>query len=264
MDARLRRVIGAVAATLVLLVGAPAVAEVPPEAIELMTEGAEQYQAGDYDRAAVTFRRAFEVHPDARFLFNAARASQRGDNPRQAYNYYQRALEVDGQERRLDAGDQAVAVGFVHGIDQKQTGVAVADDIGEGANVASGMAEVESESALDEVSWGTSGRTGIGMASLGGVLMVASGVLAWRSSTRIGTLENQRVETFEGYQREVEGIERNQRWGRWSLYGGLALVASGTVLVGWGLMRVNDGLVGNLHLAIAGDGVQAVWEVRFE
>ena len=80
----------------------------------------------------------------------------------------------------------------------------------------------------------------------------------------MGALENQDVGTFEEYQEEIDGIEQNQRWGRWSMYGGVGLLVGGLALVGWDLMTVGEVPVGDVRLDVGGDGVRAVWEVQFE
>lgn len=245
-------IVGGLAAVLLFFGAATAVASVPQSAIDSMEEGARLYQAEEYDEAAVAFRRAYEIHPNATFLYNAARASHRAGNLPQAYRYYERALEVDGEGYGLGPDDEAKAEGYLRGLRVYY----------EAGNMGAGIAERYPE--VEEVQWGNLGRSGIATAGVGGALAVVAGVLSWQSSARIDELRRDGAVSFAAYQEEVGSIESRQRMGQWALYGGGLLVAVGGGLVGWELLTVDEVSVGTAKLNFSNTGVSAVWEVRFE
>lgn len=248
-------IIASMAAIVIWLGPGDAMASVPEGATESMEEGARLYQEQDYAGAAVAFRRAFEIHPDARFLYNAGRASHQGGNLRQAYRYYVGALEVDAMS--LDAETAAMAQAHRRSLELRWTSEAMGE---KWKQMTPEAVEVEFESSR----WGTMGTSGAGIGAVGGLLLGISGVLARRTSSRMGALESGDVTTLDDYDLEVEAIERNQRWGQRSLYGGGALLVVGAGLVAWELGTVDEHSAGQTRIEWDGDGVRAVWEVRFE
>lgn len=251
MDRRLTgKAAAVVACALAVLVSLPVWAGAPEEAAESMEEGAHLYQSQEYDAAAVAFRRAFELHGDARFLYNAARASHRGGNLEQAYRYYIGALNVE--RMALGESDAARAEAHARALEIRGKGQQVADSV------------ALKEPQFDKVSWGAKGNSGIAIGAIGGLMLGASGVFAWRTSSRMGELENTRVDSYEEYMGQVVDIERQQRWGRRSLYGGGLLFGVGAGLVAWELLTVNEVPVGSASVGIDDSGIRAIWEVRFE
>lgn len=230
-----------------------AMAGVPQGAAEAMDEGARLYQEQDYAGAAVAFRRAYEIHGDARFLYNAARASHHGENLEQAYQYYVGALEAE--ELSLDTETAASARAYKRALEVQWN----AEERGEQ------WREQSPEVAeLEEVRWGRTGSSGAGIGAMGGLLLGLSGALAWRTSSAMGTLESGEVASLDEYNREVEVIERNQRWGQRTLYGGGALLAIGAGLVVWELATVDESSTGMARIEVDGSSLRAIWEVRFE
>ncbi len=232
---------------------ATATAEIPDAAAESMTEGARLFQEQDYAGAAVVFRRAFEIHPDARFLYNAARASHRGGNLEQAYRYYVGALQVE--EMHLDPETAAQASAHQRALEIGWTSTAIGDKRKQ---------SLPEKAQFEESRWGAKGTSGLALSALGGVFLGTSGLFAWRTSSRMETLESGDVDSLQAYTTTVEAIERNQRWGKRTLYGGGSLLAIGAGLVAWELGGSDETKVGNARLELDGRGVRAVWEVRFE
>lgn len=238
-------------AVVVLLMGSSAGATVPDKARHLMAEGAEKYEAGEYEAAADIFEDAFEIHPDARFLFNAGRASQRAGAQARAYRYYRHALAADSGESRLEEQEQGTARGFVAGVS------------GQFAAERTAMAMAEWPE-FEEVRFSGRGRLGTAIASTGILLGSAAIVAGWRAETRISDLRSGGVDSIDGYQKELDSIERTQRWGRWSLYGGVGMIGAGSALVVWDMMTVDEIPATKATMTASPNGVWIGWEVGFE
>lgn len=232
-----------------------AFAALPDSAAEAMGTGAELYQEEDFSAAAVEFRRAYEISkrasdgPYAVFLFNAARASHQGGNTRQAYVYYERALEVEGPNA-LGEEERGRAQGYLDGL-----GVTFVAE-GTAASVAEQMPMIE------EVRWGGWGWSGVGLAGTGVLLLGVAGALSSRASSQIDALEG--VEDISIYEEEKRDIEGGQRLGRGLLYGGGGLVLVGAGVMAWELLTTDTQEVPRVNVMPTRDGVVATWEVRFE
>src|SRR5687768_14194842 len=85
-------------AVAILLAAAPAVAQ-DREAIERardhMERGQTFYTSGRFVEAAEEFQRAYEAQPFSAFLYNAAVAYERLDDPTRSADFFSRYLERD-------------------------------------------------------------------------------------------------------------------------------------------------------------------------
>lgn len=75
-----------------LLSASPLQAQTLEEAEKLSAEGRAHYDAGDFKPALEAFKKAYKQFPSERYLFNAAKACIRLDNPEGAVFYYERYL----------------------------------------------------------------------------------------------------------------------------------------------------------------------------
>ncbi len=241
----------------VLLFASTVHAGIPQEATELMIQGAEEYEEGNYHGASEVFREAFEVHPDARFMFNAARASERGGSMDDAARFYRKALDVDGEDRRLDADDQATASGFVNAHEQEGTARQIAADI------AASPTDEQPED-VEPAGWSLQRTLGVGGMAAGAVLSLGAAAAGWHASSGINELETDGVDSPKHYEDRVASIERSQRLGQWSLYAGAALVVTGAALVGWEMLGGDDLQAGTPGVSVGTDGFAVRWEVRFD
>jgi tetratricopeptide (TPR) repeat protein len=89
----------------VLVIAAASPAASPPKpaaaAAALIDKGAALYESGDYAKAAASLRAAYELVPEARLLFNIARAYERVGDGEQAFEFYERYLDATGTEAEL-------------------------------------------------------------------------------------------------------------------------------------------------------------------
>jgi tetratricopeptide (TPR) repeat protein len=91
-------------ATVLALAGASRAASPPKPAAAaaaLIEKGAALYESGEYAKAAASLRAAYELVPEARLLFNIARAYEKGGDNEQALEFYERYLDATGTEAEL-------------------------------------------------------------------------------------------------------------------------------------------------------------------
>ena len=85
----------------------PAIAE----AVAHFQAGRKAYNLGDFARAAIEYKAAYDAKPDPAFLYNIAQAYRLASNPDQALVYYRTYLhtvtgdhpDIEGQIRKLEA-----------------------------------------------------------------------------------------------------------------------------------------------------------------
>jgi len=107
------RTIAAVVALSVVFVGSSAVAQSPEErdrALELFEESESAYRAGEFERALVLLRGAYELVPDPAIMYNIARSLEGLGRSVEAADAYERYLDTAGDvedrgaiERRVES-----------------------------------------------------------------------------------------------------------------------------------------------------------------
>lgn len=90
-----------------LLNSRPATAQAPPldcqqdaACLQLSQSATERYKAGDLVEAQRLYKRAYEVRPDPRLLYNIARALHKHGQTGEAAPYYQRFLDSEIQDEQ--------------------------------------------------------------------------------------------------------------------------------------------------------------------
>ena len=240
MVCRLRVMILAAVIGLLFVAPTAIAGEIQQEALEAFHEGTVHYENNKWAEASVAFRRAFEISGVAVFVFNAARSAHQNENWRQAANYYERALGVEEEEKRLPEELRDRAERYLVEVR---------------ANLeASRIQEVE-------VRWAERGWLGTGVAATGAALVLSAGVLGVSASR--GMEELRLIGDLEVYEEKLAEVKRTQQIGRAVLWGGGAIAATGIGLIIWELATVELREASQVGIVPTSNGVWAVWEVRF-
>ncbi len=82
-------------------------------ALDAYKQGTKKYNLGKWQDAIALFEKAYELYPDAAFLFNIAQSYRQSDDCKQAAFFYKRYLAI-----KADAPNRVEVEGFIHDLDE--------------------------------------------------------------------------------------------------------------------------------------------------
>ncbi len=226
--------------------------EVDPGDIERAQEffdaGAQAYYRGDYDQAAVEFRRAHEAHPHPMFLYNFALANKQLGRLDTAVDAAEAAAEMDGAlPPEQDARNNAIITAgtTVYGGEElaeeleSLLGEPVAEEEEDDEEE---IADIDAPPEPADASWGLVGWAGVGAIGAGAAGLVLGGVAhadvsPYRSEFEERQQRNPESTALEDFESEITARETTRNM---LFISGGALMAVGAGLVVWESMTGPD------------------------
>ena len=179
---------------------------VPEQAQVMFDEAVADYMAKRWDQAALKFRKAYAVVPEAVFLYNQAKALQKLENYQAAVSALTRAR--DQEERPLPPELVAKVPAFLAELETSLAAEKAA------AEEKAATAEVVPQAVLPqavppnrEEGFGTLGWTGVGTLVAGSGLMVFGGILAADVAKEADRLENEAGQTPGQFQTNLQAAQ---------------------------------------------------------
>lgn len=213
--------------------------EVSPDNIEraqeLFDEGAKSFYRGDYDQAAVEFRRAHQHHPHPLFLYNFALATIRLDQLQEASRA---AREAEAMDESLppeqNARNRAIIDSSTVVFDARDRTDAI-DEARQVAEADDEPTEVDAPPETEESTFGTTGWIGTG------TLLAGTGAIVAGSLAHYGLhIHREEFERRQGLYDDSDGmaelrdeIDRRETHRNLLMGSGVGLVALGAGLVVW-------------------------------
>ncbi|MBA2661087.1 MAG: hypothetical protein H0U74_02235 [Bradymonadaceae bacterium] len=214
---------------------------------EFFDSGAKFFVAGDYAAAIVEFRKGYARLPEPLFLYNIALAETR-------LGRYQQALQTSERAEKVLAGDSADANKGLQAacttiIDAGKRAEAIALALAQAAAEPQIEEPKESVEAVEAVAvvvepqpqptgFGALGWTGVGVATLGGLALAGAGLTIMSLESDWQAYEEAaRLSDGARYSALSESIEDQQIVGQVLLYSGVGLVAVGSGLIIYELVR---------------------------
>ena len=242
----------ACACALLFSLGAPLVlcAQQPP-VNEVFDEAAADYMAKRYDKAAVGFRKAYALLPEALFLYNQAKALQKLGNWDAAVGALERAR--DQVERPLPPELSAKVPDMMAELKASQR---AEEQIKSAERV-----EVVSPAAQPASSFGPIGWAGIGGVTVGAGLLMAGGLIASGVSDEAERLRTEVGQNRAQFEASRQAALDDQSLARVLFFSGAGLALTGGTLLAWELLsddeRPHEGA--RLTAGPMGMMVEATW-----
>ena len=217
--------------------GAPVTPEQTRQAQQIFDEATSAYSAGEFGRAAALYQKAYQVRPEALFLYNAARAAQRADNPGLALELLRRATTQTERAlpAKLDASVRTIEAELLATIEgqrvQARTRRTVDRIVQARAPTPPPGPAIEPARPLGPIGW-----TGVGVGALGLVGLGVMSVSTLQARQTLDRLEPPHASEAD-YRDQLAQLERRQRRGQLLLYTGTGLVALGAGLWVWDRRR---------------------------
>lgn len=227
--------IGVVCA-LVLATPGTVYAEADPEAVRLFEEALTSYNAGEWAQAATGFLQAYQLEPEAVFLYNAAKArgALAGDDPAKLEAALKLLERAQAQEERPLVGKlEASAAEYREELLAK---ILESERLKEERR----LAELDALKGNPDnyVRFGALGWTGVGVIALGGVSFGVSGY--FNNQVRVIGQELEGPDANRAdYDRLASNYKGSQQTGQLTLYVGGAIAALGAGLLVWDLMTLD-------------------------
>ena len=223
------------ALALLLLSTAPTVqaqdpqAQIPEQAQSLFDDAVADYMAKRWDQAALKFRKAYAVLPDALFLYNQAKALQKLENYQAAIGALTRAR--DQKERPLPPDIVAKVPAFLAELETslaleetQEKEAAVAAEVVAPIGPPPGNQDIQEEGRFGEIGW-----SGVAVGGAGLGLVIWSALLADSvTSESAALLEEQDTGRF---QQQRDDIQSDQDLAQILLFSGAGLLTVGSVPV---------------------------------
>lgn len=215
-------------------------AEALRAAQKLFDEGSEAYSSKEFGRAAALWQKAYQIRPEAVFLYNAARATQNEKNYEQALGLSQRAAEATEypltpelaarnerlqEELRGQIAEQAA---------QRRAAEESEEESGEAPAAAPPEQPVaaprpEEEAEVGLAAPGIIGATAVGVGVTG--MIVAAAVYGPRALEARDRAEA--APTFDEYRDHLDDQQRARSAGQVFFYVGAGLAAAGAAALVW-------------------------------
>ncbi|RDV38480.1 tetratricopeptide repeat protein [Bradymonadaceae bacterium TMQ3] len=231
-------------------------------------EGASFFIEGNYARAILSFRRAFDQRPDPMILYNMSLAHSRLGNHREAYETTLATQSMEGLPEqakvRVDArADALFVVVNAEELAPRIAAITAAEKSAErtsaqssqpGLSIAPPLDLVRQPEGMGLVGWAGVGTTVVGAGLLTGALLVdrslASDIEAYQQASDQGRLSD--------YNELRADIESRANTGKILLYSGAGAAALG---LGMWIFGVTSAADSNIDVAFAPDGSSGL--VRF-
>ena len=210
-------------------------APIPAQAQTLFDDAVADYMAKRWDQAALKFRKAYAVLPDALFLYNLAKALQKLENYEAALGALKRAR--DQEERPLPPDIVAKVPAFLA---ELEVSLAAQQEAQQEAKEEEKAVDIDVVASTDpppqqKEGLGTLGWVGIGGLVAGSGLMVFGGILASEVSKEVDRVKTEPGQTPEQFQADRDAVQGEQRTAQIVFYSGMGVALLGAGLVGWTL-----------------------------
>ena len=216
----------------------------PQEATAIFEQAAADYMAKRYDVAAVGFRKAYAVLPEAVFLYNQARALQKLENWESAISALERAR--DQVERPLSAELAAKVPAMMQELEAARAA---------SSSPLAAPPSDEPASGIFAVGW-----TGVGTLVAGAGMIVAGGVMASGVSDEAQRLRTTSGQTRTQFEADRQAALDKQSWARVLFYSGSGLALLGAGLLSWDLLATGaEEDSAKLLIAPSGVFVEVPW-----
>jgi tetratricopeptide (TPR) repeat protein len=265
--------------TLMLLVALPLAAQAQSYSA-LLKEGERLYQQGEYRKSAELLIQANELSPNARLLYNIARAFDQAGDARKAVSYYQQyvnstegtdsqllkraGLALDRLRRQIEKEEAATAALEAERKRLEQETAAARARADAEAQTARRASEESQRTARLQYEQEAAGwqRSRIAAFGLGGLALVSAGVGTWMGLQAGGTLERFRQATLVEEKRTLSGDVRNQAL-LTDISFGVAVVAAATAVLLYPKGPAPEPPAGTASIILAPSGLGAGVEVKF-
>ena len=236
--------------------------QVPGQAQSLFDDAVADYMAKRWDQAALKFRKAYAVLPDALFLYNQAKALQKLENYDAAISALSRAR--DQEERPLPPDIAAKVPSFLAELEASLAAQKLQEKEEEKPAEADAVTptepppEPEEEGGLGVLGW-----SGVGGMVAGSGLMVVGGLLAADVSKEADRLRTEPGQTPGRFQADREAAQADQRTARIVFYSGAGLALLGAGLMAWTFLSDGEGAAGEARTRLKLGATDIRWEVTW-